>query len=165
MILWIAAILLICVGFLGCFVNKIPGPLLAFIGILLPVLFGDVEAEVWMLVLIGVLVVASMIVSSKVLPKLGSKIHPFGKAGSWGTTIGSLLGIIGVGVAGSMSPVVTLILSFIALPYGFAFLFELISQKSAGTAIKAAGGAYVTFLVGTVLKLVVCYLSLRILFA
>lgn len=165
MILWILAILLICVGFLGCFINKIPGPLLAFIGILLPVLFGDVHADVWMLVLIGVLVVASMIVSSKFLPKIGAMVSPFGKAGSWGTTIGSLFGLIGIGVAGSMNPIVTLILSFIVLPYGFAFLFELISQKSAGAALKSAGGAYATFFVGTVLKLVVCYLSLRILFA
>lgn len=165
MILWIIAIVLIALGFLGCFVNKIPGPLLAFIGILLPVLFGDVNADIWMLVLIGVLVVVSMIVSAKFLPKLGAMVSPFGKAGSWGTTIGSLFGLIGIGVAGSMSPVATLILSFVAFPYGFAFLFEFISKKSAGVALKSAGGAYITFLVGTVLKLTVCYLSLRILFA
>lgn len=164
MILWIGAILLICLGFLGCFVNKVPGPLLAFIGILLPVLFGDVNAEVWMLCLIGVLVVVSMIISSKALPKLGEKIHPFGKAGSWGTTLGSILGLLST-VASSGSPIFGMLLAFVILPYGAAFLFELISQKSAGTAIKAAGGAYITFLIGTVLKLVVCYLSLRILIA
>ena len=128
MILWIGAILLICLGFLGCFVNKVPGPLLAFIGILLPVLFGDVNAEVWMLCLIGVLVVVSMIISSKVLPKLGEKIHPFGKAGSWGTTLGSILGLLST-VASSGSPIFGMLLAFVILPYGSAFLFELISQN------------------------------------
>lgn len=165
MILWILAIVLIAFGFLGCFVNKVPGPLLAFIGILLPVLFGDVNAEIWMLCLIGALVIVSMIVSSKFLPKLGEKVHPFGKAGSWGTTLGSIVGLLSTVSSSADSPIFGLVLAFVILPYGVAFLFELISQKSAGTALKAAGGAYVTFLVGTVLKLVVCYLSLRILFA
>ena len=39
-------------------------------------------------------------------------------------------------------------------------LFELISRKSAQAAVQAAGGALVTFLVGTMLKLAVCALAI-----
>lgn len=167
MFIWILAVLLIALGFLGCFINKVPGPLLAFIGVLITVFFGDVNANVWMLVLVGVLVIASMIVSKKLLPKLGEKVHPFGKGGSWGTTVGSIIGLLilaGSSNASAVGMIICFVLAFFGLPYIFAFVFEFISNKNASVALKAAGGALVTFLASTVLKLVVCYLSFDLIF-
>ena len=85
---------LIGIGLLGCFVNKIPGPLMAFLGLLLQVWGCDIEMEWWVLALLAVLVVASMVVSKKLVPKVGNLVAEFGKAGAWGTTVGSLVGLM-----------------------------------------------------------------------
>lgn len=151
---------LISLGILGCFVNKIPGPLLAFAGLLLQVFGCDISVEWWVLALVALLVIASMVVSKKLLPKVGKLVAAFGKAGSWGTTVGSLVGLmlfaacVEDGDAGLV--VVMMILAFIVLPYVFAFLFELVARRSAKDGLQAAVGALVTFAAGTVLKLAVC---------
>ncbi len=151
---------LIGIGLLGCFVNKIPGPLMAFLGLLLQVWGCDIEMEWWVLALLAVLVVASMVVSKKLVPKVGNLVAEFGKAGAWGTTVGSLVGLMFFAIVcedASVGIIIfSIILSLLLLPYLFAFLFELIVRKSAQEALQAAGGALVAFLIGTMLKLAVC---------
>jgi len=153
----IVAILLICIGFLGCFVNKIPGPLFAFIGLLIAKLAADLPISWGIIVLAAVLVVASMVINSKFVPQLVAKLYPFGKAGKWGTFIGSLLGLI-VGLKGS---VVAGIIFMLALPYGFAWLFEYFSTKDAKESSKRAASAFTVYLVSTVIKLAVVYLCFK----
>ncbi|MBR5899149.1 MAG: DUF456 family protein [Muribaculaceae bacterium] len=154
--------LLLGFGVLGCFVNKIPGPLMAFLGLLIQMWMCDINVEMWALILTAVLVVVSMVVSKKLVPKIGKMVADFGKAGSWGTTIGSLVGLmIMLGGSGNTTVLIIAIVSaLLILPYVFAFLFELISRKSVQAAAQAAGGALVAFLVGTMLKLAVCALAI-----
>jgi uncharacterized protein YqgC (DUF456 family) len=154
--------LLIALGVLGCFINKIPGPLMAFLGLLIQMWMCDVSVEMWALILTAVLVIVSMVVTKKLVPKIGKMVAEFGKAGSWGTTIGSLIGmmIMAVGEGSTTVMIIAIVSAILILPYTFAFLFELISRKSAQAAVQAAGGALVTFLVGTMLKLAVCALAI-----
>lgn len=153
--------ILVFFGFLGCFVEKIPGPLMAFIGLLIFVWGTSVSCEWWVLLLVGIMVIASKILSKKLLPKIGQLVAEYGKGGSWGAMVGSLIGLITTLVVGN-TPVSTaimiivLIVSFIVLPYVFALLFEFIAKKSFPLAAQAAGGALVAFLAGTMLKLGVC---------
>lgn len=155
-------------GFLGCFVNKIPGPLLTFLGLLTVVLGTSVKCEWWVLLLIGLMVVASMILNKRVVPLVAKKVAEYGKAGSWGTTIGSIIGIIVLGAVGVDSAALAIsmiILAFLVLPYVFAFLLEFVARKTAGAGARAAGGALVAFLAGTMLKLAVCVASVYVLIA
>lgn len=164
----IIAWLLVSLGFLGCFVNKIPGPLLSFLGLVVFSIGCGIKADWWVFVLVGILVIVSMVVSKKYAPKIGSLVAPFGKGGSWGTTIGSLIGLCviaaTIGEDATMA-IIGFVVAFVVLPYFFAFLFELIAKKSAATAVQAATGAYVTFLVTTMLKLAVCAYSIYALIA
>lgn len=147
-----------CFGFLGCFVNKIPGPLVAFIGLLVVKFAAGLDISFGIIALCAALVVISMIINSKFVPALVSKLHPYGKGGSWGAFLGSLIGLISIA---SDYPVVGAVL-MIVLPYVFAWLFELISTKSIKECTKRAASAFLVFLVSTVIKLAVVATCLKI---
>ena len=85
--------LLLAFGFLGCFVNKFPGPLLCFIAIFLAKVAFSVPISWGIIVLIAILVAASMFFLNKYLPILGQKVAPFTK-GAQGTLLGSIIGVI-----------------------------------------------------------------------
>lgn len=150
----IVAILLICLGFLGCFVNKIPGPLFAFVGLMIAKFATDIEISWGIIALCAALVVASMIINGKYVPKMAAKLYPYGKGGKWGTFVGSLIGLL---IALKASAVVGFI-CLLALPYGFAYLFEMINTKDGKESAKRAASAYIVFLVSTIIKLVVVYI-------
>lgn len=150
----IVAILLMCLGFLGCFVNKIPGPLLAFIGLLLAKFAADLPISWGIIALCAVLVVVSMVVNAKYVSQLAAKLYPYGKGGKWGTFIGSLIGLI---IALKASAVVGIIF-MLALPYGFAWLFEYLGTKDSTESTKRATSAFTVYLASTVIKLAVVYL-------
>lgn len=145
------------IGFLGCFVNKIPGPLLAFIGLLLVKIVGDLPISWGIIALCAVLVVASMVINGKYVPQLAAKLYPFGKGGKWGTFVGSLIGLI---ISLSANWVVGLIF-MLGLPYALALAFEYLGTKDAKEAGKRAGAAYTVFLASTVIKLVVVFLCFK----
>lgn len=150
----IVAILLMCLGFLGCFVNKIPGPLLAFIGLLIAKLVADLPISWGIIALCAVLVIASMVVNSKYVPQLAAKLYPYGKGGKWGTFVGSLIGLL---IALKASAVFGIIF-MLALPYGLAWSFEFMGNKDAKEAGKRAASAFTVYLVSTVIKLAVVYI-------
>lgn len=150
----IVAILLMCLGFLGCFVNKIPGPLFAFIGLLIAKLVADLPISWGIIALCAVLVIASMVVNSKYVPQLAAKLYPYGKGGKWGTFVGSLIGLL---IALKASAVFGIIF-MLALPYGLAWSFEFMGNKDAKEAGKRAASAFTVYLVSTVIKLAVVYI-------
>ena len=156
-------------GFIGCFVNKVPGPLLAFLGALIPVIAVPIKVALWKIILIFALVVASMVVAKKYLPKLGEMVHPFGKGGSWGTTVGTIFGYIMMlgfmeGTSSKTGIIFLMILPLTVFPYLFAFAFEYISRKNVAEAAQSGVGAYVTYLASSVLKLLVFCMSIDIVF-
>ena len=80
----IAVYALIILGILLCFFGKFPGQILAYAGLLTAAFaLKNQVYPIWLLVLCGVLVIASIIVNMVFAPKLAAKVHEFGKAGKW----------------------------------------------------------------------------------
>ena len=131
---WIAiCILLIALAFIGCFVQKFPGPLAAFVGILIANFGADLNISASALIICALAVVLSMVLN-RFLPKITARIHEFGKAGKWGSVIGSVIGVIVLLWGGSEVDSLGAVIAFILLglgviPFAFCYLFELISRK------------------------------------
>ena len=167
-ILWWALVaLLLCFGFLGCFINKVPGPIAVVIATLLAILCLDIPIEWSTFGIITALAIASMIVS-KLLVKLVKKLHEYSKRATWGTTIGSIVGLLLVwGAASSESNaliVTMLIVGFIVLPFVLAFLLELTNKQGAVMALRCATSATCAYLSDTLLKLAVFVYAIYVIF-
>lgn len=156
-------VLLFIIGFIGCFVHKIPGPLIAFIGILVYRFAGAGGDAISgsALALCAVAVVLSMILTH-FSPKLTKKIAKFGKAGTWGSIVGSLLGLAVLATAsedfmdGFFPVLLMLVVAFAVIPFALSYLFEFAARKDAKGALMPAVAAYVTFLSDMLIKLAVC---------
>lgn len=147
-------------GLIGCFVYKIPGPILAFLGILVLQYSADMELfSTTALIVCAVAVVVCKILD-KYVPKLISKLQSFGKGGKWGCTIGSF---IGIGLIASTANgdnvgliIAMVIVGLIVIPFILAVLGELISKKNFSIAIKSGGAALTNYLISTLLQLSIC---------
>jgi len=164
---WCLVAILLCFGFLGCFINKVPGPIAVVLATLIAILALDVPIEWSTFAIVTALAIVSMIVS-KVLVKLVKKLHEFSKRATWGTTIGSIIGL-GLLYSSTSSDSVALmicmaILAFVIIPYTLAFLLELTNKQGAVVAVKSAGAATGAFLADTCLKLVVFVYAIYVIF-
>ncbi len=167
-ILWWALVALCLVfGFLGCFINKVPGPIAVVIATLLAILCLDIPIEWSTFGIITAMAVASMIVS-KLLVKLVKKMQEFSKRAVWGTTIGSIIGLLMVWASLSADSttllVIMLIIGFIILPFVLAFLLELTNRQGAKMALKCATAATCAYLSDTLLKLAVFVYAIYVIF-
>lgn len=145
---------LLALGLLLCFIGRFPGQILAYAGMLIAAFATNNHFyPVWLLVVCGVLVIASIIINKTVAPKLAAKIHAFGKAGKLGTILGSIIALISM--AAASNGIVALIL-LIILPYVVSLLFEAISKKSISEGAKRATGAYVLYITTTFINIVIC---------
>lgn len=166
----VLSVLFMCVGLIGCFVNRVPGPILTFIGILLFNYGTDYQPfEIYEIILCGIAVILTKVLD-KFIPKLTTKISAFGKGGKWGCTIGSLIGMLFIMAAASEKTstglmIMTIIVSLIILPFITGYLGELISKKNAKAAVKPALAAFTTYLIGTLIKLSVCVYCIYTTFA
>lgn len=156
------SVILIGIGFIGCFVHKIPGPAIAFAGMLLFIFGTDVPVPWTGIIICVVLLIALWAATKYFIPTITTKISEFGKGGKWGATIGSILGLLVILSfnyhfdLGPVGIVFTYILAFFILPFGLALLFETNSRKSLEAALKPATAAYLTYLLGLMLKLAIC---------
>lgn len=149
---------LLVFGFLLCFIGRFPGQVLAYAGLLVAAfLVNNHLYPIWVLVVLGVLVIASIILNKKYAPKVAERVHEYGKAGRIGTTVGSIISILFL--AGDVNTTVGIIL-FFALPFIFAFLFESIAKKNIAEGAKRASGAYTLFCVSTLVNLALCVFCL-----
>ena len=97
---WVLIALFLSFGFLGCFISKVPGPIAVVLATLVAKLGLDINFEWYVVGIVAALAIASM-VASKVLVKLVKKLHEYSKRATWGTIIGSIIGLcILVGVKG-----------------------------------------------------------------
>ncbi len=167
-ILWWALVALcLCLGFLGCFINKVPGPIAVVIATLLAILCLDIPIEWSTFGIITALAIASMIVS-KLLVKLVKKLQEYSKRATWGTTIGSIIGLLLVYSATSSDSkallITMLIVGFVVLPFVLAFLLELTNKQGALMALKCATSATCAYLSDTLLKLAVFVYAIYVIF-
>lgn len=145
---------LLAFGIIFCFFGRFPGQILAYAGLLLAYFtIANQAYPVWLLIVCGVLVVASIIVNITVAPKLASKVHEYGKAGKRGTIVGSILSLFCI--MAELNDIVVIVLFFV-LPYLFAFIFELIARKNAKEGVMRALGAYTHFAITTLINLAIC---------
>jgi uncharacterized protein len=142
-ILWIVlSLLFLAAGIIGCIIPLLPGPPLAYVGLLLIQLTSNPPFTfTFMLLWAGVVVVVSLL--DYILPVYSTKKFGGTKYGMWGCMIGLLAGIW-FGPWG-----------IIFGPLAGAFMGEMLANNKSG-AIRAAMGSFIGFLFNTLLKLVVC---------
>jgi uncharacterized protein YqgC (DUF456 family) len=164
---WCLVALLLCFGFLGCFINKVPGPVAVVLATLIAILGLDIPIEWSTFAIITAMAIAS-IVASKLLVKLVKKLQEYSKRATWGTTIGSIIGLLLVcGSAHEDSAgiiISVIIIGFIVLPFVLAFLFELTNKQGAVMALKCAASATCAYLSDTLLKLAVFVYAVYVIF-
>ncbi|MGD9328899.1 MAG: DUF456 domain-containing protein [Cyclobacteriaceae bacterium] len=142
-VLIIIGIILLLIGFAGCIIPGIPGPPIAYIGLLIQVFktenpFTTKFLIIWALIMIGVSAL------DYIVPVLGTKKFGGSKRGVWGSVIGLFAGIF-------FFPPIGLIVG----PFLGAFIGELSGGKETESALKAGFGSFIGFITGVVLKLVV----------
>ncbi|MGM9839819.1 MAG: DUF456 family protein [Sodaliphilus sp.] len=155
LLIWVLVILFLGLGFLSCFINKIPGPILVFIGILIAQM-GLEQGPGWGPVAIVAVIAIVAFILSKMITRATKKMQEYSKITSFATTIASLIGVaivVGSGSESVASIIVWLIIGFVVLPFLFALLVESIRQKSAALGVKSAIAATVVYLTDTALKL------------
>ena len=138
----ILAGLLLLIGFVGCVVPVLPGPIIGYCG-LLALIPTEKCPSTLMLVTMG-LVVAAVTIADYVVPAIGAKKFNCSRWGPAGCFAGPIVGIFFV-------PIGILIGPFLG-----AFLGELIAMKPIGAALKGGLGAFLGFLSGVFLKVLAC---------
>ena len=150
--------LLMAFGLLGCFVYKIPGPSLSFLGILVLQFGTDIEPFSTTSLIICAIAVILCKILEKQAPKLISKIHTFGRGGKIGCMLGSF---IGIGVIAATSDWaedmiwLMYIVGLVVIPFALAVLFEFISNKDWNVSLKSGAAAWTNYLVNTLLQLAI----------
>lgn len=143
-ILIVLAVLCLIVGLIGCVAPMLPGPPIAYVGMLLLHFTDAIHFTSAQLVIGAVLVVVTLVLDY-VIPALGAKYVGGSKWGAWGCTIGTLLGMF-------FMPWGLLLGPFLGAVVG-----ELMAGRNSGEAIRSGLGSLLGFLFGTVLKIVVCF--------
>lgn len=167
--LWILFYILIFIAFLGCFISRFPGPILAFGAILIAKLFMKAgELISWGNVIVIAVLVAASIVLNRLIPQWGKKLTPYGKSASTGAIVGSILALILSLAFAEIKPagvaICVIILTFILLTFLFAFAFEYIKQKDVLGSAKASGSATVVYVCTTLVKLITVFYSVFLMF-
>lgn len=146
--LWITlGVILVLVGIAGSILPLLPGPPIAYLGMLLQQLKADPPFTTKFLVIWAGIVILSLVLDY-LIPIWGTKRFGGSKYGVWGCTIGFIaafwLGPWGI----------------ILGPLAGAFIGEMIAGKNTRQSFKAAMGSFIGFLLGSFLKLVVCFFML-----
>jgi len=146
--LWIGLGIILCViGILGSILPLIPGPPIAYLGMLIqnfrdPNPFDTKHLLIWA----GIIVVILLL--DYIIPIWGTKRFGGTKYGIWGCTIGFI-------AAFWMGPFGVIIGPFLG-----AFIGEMIGGQTAHKSFRAALGSFVGFLFGSFLKLVASFMMI-----
>lgn len=137
------------VGIIGSVVPGLPGPPVSWLGLLLLSFIPYVNISAALLITTAAIAIV-ITVMDYVVPSTFTKRFGGTKMGIWGCNIGLIISIIGL----PFGP--TGLLGIIFWPFIGAFIGEMIAQKNTSPALKAALGAFVGFLTGTLAKFVYC---------
>lgn len=140
----ILSFLLLIGGIVGCILPLLPGPPLSYAGILLlhftdKAHFTSTQLIVWLVIVVVLQVV------DYITPLLGSKYSGGTSFGNRGCMAGTILGLF-------FMPWGIIVGPFIGAVAG-----ELLGGRDLANAIRAGIGCLLGFLVGTLLKVVVCF--------
>lgn len=140
-------IILCIVAIAGSILPLLPGPPIAYAGLLIQ-LMRDPDPFSAKFLWIWAGIVAVSLVLDYLIPIWGTKKFGGTKYGVWGCTLGFLL-------AFWMGP-----LGVIIGPFLGAFAGEMIAGQDSRKSLRAAMGSFVGFLLGSFLKLVICFFML-----
>ena len=135
------SVLLIIIGILGSIVPILPGPPLAFCGLLLVHFTSKHLFSIEFLILFGALAILSAVIDN-VLPIYATKKFNGSKKGVWGSAIGLIIGLF-------FFPPFGIILG----PMFGAFIGEISDGKSPNNSVKPAFGSCIGFLSSIFLRL------------
>lgn len=147
-ILLILAGICIIVGIVGSIIPALPGPPLSYAGILFVHFTSLAEYSTSFLVVWAIVIIAIQMLDYFV-PIWGTKKFGGSKYGAWGSTIGIVAGMF------FFPP-----LGIIIFPFVGAVIGELINNKDFRSSLKAGFGAFIGFVAGTLMKLIVCFVLL-----
>jgi uncharacterized protein len=142
-VLTIIGTILVLAGTAGCILPLLPGPPLCFVALLIQQFNPEPPFTTnFLLTWGGITIVVTVL--DYVIPLYGTRKFGGSKYGVWGCTIGLIAGFW-------LGP-----LGIIIGPFLGAFVGEIIANNDSATALKSAFGSFMGFLLGTLLKLVVC---------
>ncbi len=145
-LLFIVGALAVLIGIAGSILPLLPGPPVAWAGLLLLHFSKYAQFSTRMLVITAIITVV-IAVLDYLLPVLATKRYGGTKAGQRGATVGTIVGIF-------LGP-----LGLIIGPFVGAFLGEIIvAPGDARRAAKVAAGSFIGFLFSTGIKLIWCLL-------
>jgi uncharacterized protein len=151
--IWIVlGLIFIVVGLAGSLLPALPGPPVAFAGLLLQQL-RDPNPFTTKFLLGWLVIVAIVIVLDYYIPIWGTKKFGGSKYGMWGCTLGFI-------AAFWMGPMGVIIGPFVG-----AFIGEMIGNSTPRNAFRASIGAFLGFLGGSLIKIMVCVVMGYYLFA
>lgn len=142
-ILIIIGAICMLVGIAGCILPVLPGVTLSYAGILLLHFTSLMDFSVGFLVAWAIVVIAAEVLNYYI-PIWGTKQFGGGKKGAIGSAIGVVGGIF-------IFPPWGLIL----MPFVGAVIGELLDEKVFKEALKAGFGAFIGFVAGTLMKVVI----------
>ncbi len=141
--LTILAGILVITGFIGSVLPVLPGPPLSYLGLLL---FHWSKYTQYSPAILWTLGIATLLITifDQLFPIIMTKRMGGTKYGSWGTTIGLIIGFF-------IAPPIGIVL----LPFIGALVGELIGGAQMHKAVKSAMASFLGFLLGTGIKLVI----------
>ena len=144
-VLWLVlGVILMLVGLAGCILPFLPGPALCYVALLIQQLQSTSPYSTdFLLTWAGITLVVTGL--DYVIPIYGTKRFGGTKYGMWGCVVGLIAGLW-------LGP-----LGLILGPFVGAFAGELIGNAKSDHALRAAVGSFVGFLLGTLLKLIACF--------
>jgi len=146
--LWIILGLLFCiVAILGSLLPLLPGPPVAYAGLIIQQLRDPNPFSTNFLIIWAGIVVITLVLDY-LIPIWGTKKYGGSKYGVWGCTLG-FLAAFWIGPWG-----------VIIGPFAGAFIGEIIAKQDQKQAFRAAWGSFVGFLLGSLLKIVACFMML-----
>ena len=152
-VLIILAFICAVIGIIGSVAPGLPGPPIAWVGVLLLFFADGIDISVVALIITAVIAIAITLLDYLV-PSAMTKRFGGSRAGVWGCNIGLIISIVGVpfGPKG--------LLGVIFWPFVGALVGEMLSKKDTTKALRAALGAFLGFITGTFAKLAYCIVTL-----
>ena len=140
----VAGALLLFLSFIGCVVPVLPGPLLAFAGLLCARGIAPYDRPSFTLLAATGAFTATVLVLDYIVPAMGARKFNCSRLGVFGCIVGTIIGIF-------FMP-----LGLIIGPFAGALSGELIAGKTIRQSLKGATGAFIGYITGILLKLVCC---------
>ena len=159
----ILGIIFLLVGLIGSILPALPGPPLAFGGVLLLLLVDSAQIEmannsyIWLIIL-GIITLL-ITVLDYFMPTWGAKKFGGTKAGTRGSTIGLIVAVILTFITSGLGALLIL-----AGPFVGAYLGEKNAGQTKEVALRSAKGSFLGFMAGTFVKVTVV-LAIAVYFA